>query len=482
LNNMLSAKDIINKTSSGEITVSQIVKNHLTAIDELNPKLNAFVEVFTSESINRAQELDTKLQNKEPLGRLFGLPIAIKDNMLFAGHKASSSSEMLKDYTASYSSTVVARLLAEDAIIIGRTNMDEFAMGSSNETSAFGNVVNPWGENAIPGGSSGGAAVAVAAGMVSVALGSDTGGSIRQPASMCNLVGLKPTYGRVSRYGLMAMASSLDQIGPLAKTVEDCALIMSVIEGKDESDATTIEIDNSFSPALQRANLQNLKIGVPKQYFIDGLDSEVRKTIFSAIDQFKSAGSEIVEVDIPLLEYALPVYYILQPAEASSNLARYDGLRYGTRSDANNLLDSYLETRGDLFGTEVKRRILLGTYILSAGYYDAYYKKALAVRSALHAELEDVYKSVDVLLGPTSPVTAWKIGEKKDDPVAMYLSDIFSVTANIVGLPSISVPAGFANGLPVGMQLMASAGKDVLLLEIAHAFQQINNSHLELPR
>lgn len=478
---MKTAIEIIEQIRKREKSVIEVIDSHLQIIEQKNPELNALIEVYAEEARKRAKELDEQIENGEDIGVLGGLPIAIKDNMLFEGHIISASSKMLAEHKSAYSATVVKRLLEAGAIIIGRTNMDEFAMGSSTETSAFGETRNPWGENRIPGGSSGGSAVVVASGMVPVALGSDTGGSIRQPASMCNIVGLKPTYGRVSRYGLMAMSSSLDQIGPMAHTVEDCALIMSVIEGKDEKDATSLDLDESFAPELSSVDLNGLRVGIPEEYFVDGIDSEVELKIKEAIGDLKKAGAEIVPVSIPLTEYALPIYYILQPAEVSSNLARFDGMRYGTRSETENLLDSYLETRGDLFGGEVKRRILLGTYILSAGYYDAYYKKSLAVRDALHQQMTEVLESVDVIATPVSPTVAWKLGEKMDDPMAMYLSDIFSVSANIVGIPAISVPCGFAHDLPVGLQFMSKHNSDIHLLRVASAYQKLTSAHIKEP-
>ncbi|MDP2631223.1 MAG: Asp-tRNA(Asn)/Glu-tRNA(Gln) amidotransferase subunit GatA, partial [Candidatus Uhrbacteria bacterium] len=406
---------------------------------------------------------------------------AIKDNILVKGHVASAGSKMLENYTATYDATVIQRLKDAGAIIIGRTNMDEFAMGSSTETSFWGNTANPWDVSKVPGGSSGGSAAAVASGMVPVALGSDTGGSIRQPASLCGVTGLKPTYGRVSRSGLMALASSLDQIGVFANTATDAALILEVIEGGDEKDATSLDLPNKTVTELINPSVEGLKIGVPKEFFVPGMDDEVRARVEEAIEVLKSHGAEIVEVSLSLTEYALPTYYIIQPAEASSNLGRFDGIRYGTRAESDKLQESYVHARGEGFGAEVKRRILLGTYILSAGYYDAYYKKAQAVRTAIQNEMNDIFKEVDVILGPTSPTVAWDIGEKFNDPIAMYLADIFTVTANIVGAPGISVPCGFAHNLPVGLQIMGSALDDGKVLQVAAAFQEFTDWHLKIP-
>lgn len=469
--------ELRDKIRNGELTAVQAVKNSLAVIAEKNEKLNAFLEVYEEEALKAAEEIDARIAARETVGELAGVPIAIKDNLLYKGHTASTSSKMLAEYKSAYTATAVQKLIDAGAVIIGRTNMDSFAMGSSTETSDFGNTINPWGENRIPGGSSGGSAVAVAAGMVPAAIGSDTGGSIRQPAAMCGIVGMKPSYGRISRYGLIAMASSLDQIGPMTKTVEDAVLLQEIMQGVDANDATSIEPRAALIPEHISDDMKGLKIGIPKEYFVDGMDEEVRRNTEAAIETLKENGAEIVEVSLPLTEYALPAYYIIQPAEVSSNLGRFDGMRYGTRVKGEGLLDTYFKTRGELFGKEIKRRILLGTFILSAGYYDAYYKKALAVKAALHAEMEKVFKEVDILLSPTTPGTAWEIGEKFNDPIAMYLSDVLTVSANITSVPAISVPSGFADGLPTGLQFIGPFNGDELVYKAAHWYQSLTDHH-----
>ncbi len=417
-----------------------------------------------------AQKIDKMKTDGEELPRLAGVPIAIKDNLCYAGHTMSCGSKMLENYTASYTSTAVQRLIDAGAIIIGRTNMDEFAMGSSTETSFFKKTRNPVNHDKVPGGSSGGSAAAVAAGFVPAALGTDTGGSIRQPASLCGVVGLKPTYGRVSRYGLTAMASSFDQIGPIANTVEDCVLLLEVMEGRDEKDSTSLNLKDTTIVELLKPSIKGMKIGVAKEFFVDGMDAGVKKSVEEAIELLKEQGAEIIDLSLPLVEYALSTYYIIQPAETSSNLGRFDGMRYGTRAQTDSLLESYLKARGEGFGREVKRRIMLGTYILSAGYYDAYYKKALTVKIAIAEELREAFKKVDVLLSPTSPSVAWNIEEKFNDPIAMYLSDIYTIVANIASIPAISVPCGLSNDLPVGLQFMGPYLGDDKVLNAAAAY------------
>ncbi|MEK7459050.1 MAG: Asp-tRNA(Asn)/Glu-tRNA(Gln) amidotransferase subunit GatA [Patescibacteria group bacterium] len=472
-----TAKEIRDAIASGATTAVDVVKNVLDDIRVRDGAIGAFLETFDDDALARAAEIDAMVARGEELPVLAGVPVAIKDNMLYDGHVATSGSKILAEHTAAYSATVVTRLEVAGAIIVGRTNMDEFAMGSSTETSALQATKNPWDTTKIPGGSSGGSCVAVAAGFVPIALGSDTGGSIRQPAAMCGVVGMKPSYGRVSRFGLMAMASSLDQIGPFAHTVDDVVLALSVIEGKDVHDSTSVDIRSS---QFEARSFNGLRVGVPKEFFIDGMDADVRKRVEEAIAVMKENGAEIVDVSLPLTPYALPAYYIIQPAEASSNLGRYDGMRYGTRGKGG-LEESYFDARGKGFGTEVKRRIMLGTFVLSAGYYDAYYKKALAVRTALRAELDDVFTRVDVLVGPTSPNVAWNMGEKFNDPIAMYLADIFTVSANIAGTPGISVPCGMAHDLPVGLQFLAGAMQDDKALAAAAAYQALTDWHTLTP-
>lgn len=481
MSEFLTVKAIREAVAAGTVTAEEIVKNSLAKIDAEDAEIGAFLEVFHTRALEKARAIDGMKARGEQLPRLAGVPVAIKDNMLLAGERVSAGSKMLKDYTAAYTSTVVARLEAAGAIIVGRTNMDEFAMGSSTESSAYQKTHNPWDKERIPGGSSGGSAAAVAAGFVAASLGTDTGGSIRQPAAMCGVVGLKPTYGRVSRYGVIALASSLDQVGPFTHTVEDAMLIMEVIEGRDEHDATSTDLNDKPVAELLNPSLQGLRVGVPKEYFIDGMDPEVRARVMEAIEVFKAGGAEIIDISLPLSSYALPTYYIIQPAEASSNLARFDGMRYGTRAPGT-LEDSYLTARSEGFGLEVKRRIMLGSFILSAGYYDAFYKKSLAVRNALRLEFDQAFKQVDVILSPTAPGTAWKLGEKFDDPIAMYLADIFTTPANIAGLPAISIPCGLANGLPVGLQLQAKSFGEFSLYNAAAAYQSMTKWHAQVPQ
>lgn len=475
-----SAKEIRAAIASGKATAEAVTRDVLANIAQDDGNIGAFLETFDDEAIASAKAIDAMVARGEELPRLAGVPVAIKDNMLMTGHHATACSAILKDHVAVYDATIVARLKAAGAVIVGRTNMDDAAMGSSTETSAWQKTYNPWDTSRIPGGSSGGSAAAVAAGLVPIAFGSDTGGSVRQPAAMCGVVGMKPTYGRVSRYGLIAMCSSFDQIGPFARTVADAALALEVIEGKDERDATSVDLTETTVPELMTPSLAGVRVGVPKEFFIDGMDDDVRASVLAAIEVLREGGARIVDISIPLLEAALAAYYVIQPAEASSNVGRYDGMRYGTRAPGA-LEESYFTARGEGFGREVKRRILLGTFVLSAGYYDAYYKKALAVRAALQTQMDAAFGLVDVLVGPTSPVVAWKMGEKFDDPIAMYLADIFTVASNVVGTPAISVPCGFAHGLPVGLQVQGRAFDDGKVLSVAAAFEAATGWHKMKP-
>ena len=465
-----TVRAIRDAVNSGSVTALSMVEESLRRIDEKDGDIGAFLEVFRDSAIVSAREIDARIAAGETNLPLAGVPIALKDNMLVMGHIASAGSKMLQTYRASYTATVVNRLQAAGAIIVGRTNMDEFAMGSSTETSAFQETKNPRDITKVPGGSSGGSAAAVAAGMVPASLGSDTGGSIRQPAALCGIVGMKPTYGRVSRYGIVALASSLDQIGPFATTVEDVAIVLSVIEGKDLHDATSVVLDQMITIPDATKSMKGVRVGVPKEYFVDGMDEDVASLVRSAIEKMKEAGAEIVDISLPLSPYALAAYYIIQPAEASSNLSRFDGMRYGERGEGA-IEESYRAARGAGFGAETKRRIILGTFILSAGYYDAYYKKAIAVRTALKMEFDAAFQHVDVIVGPTSPVVAWDLGAKVDDPIAMYLADVFTVSANILGIPGISVPCGTAHGLPVGLQILGKNFDDNKVLQVAVAFE-----------
>lgn len=457
---------------SGKADCVSIVNETLKSISA-KKQLNVFLEVFEKSALEQAKHIDTKIKNKTA-GKLAGVVVALKDNICYKGHKVSASSKILEGFESLYSATVVERLLAEDAIIIGRTNCDEFAMGSSNENSAFGKVLNPLNEKYVPGGSSGGAAASVAAGLAHVALGSDTGGSIRQPASFCGVVGFKPTYGRVSRWGLIAYASSFDQIGPITKTVEDAALVMEVIAGSDEYDSTASQkpvpayvtkADNSSTSSLTKYKIAYLKDCIEA----NGLDPEVKKAVLNKLEEFKKQGHTVEAVDFPYLDFLVPVYYVLTTAEASSNLSRFDGVHYGYRTkNATDLESTYKKSRSEGFGKEVKRRIMLGTFVLSAGYYDAYYAKGQKVRKLLQQKTFDILKQYDFIVTPSTPGTAFEFGKNSADPIKMYLEDIFTVQANIAGVPAISVPCGkHSNGLPMGIQLMANYFEEGKLFELA---------------
>jgi len=456
---------------SGETTARQTIEKALDSAEKLNDALNAFLQIAREEAVKRATEIDQSPGTAKL--SLAGVPIAIKDNICVTGMQASCGSRILGPYQPPYNATVIERLLATGATVIGKTNCDEFAMGSSNENSAFGPVKNPWDMSRVPGGSSGGSAAAVAAGIVPVALGSDTGGSVRQPAALCGVVGLKPTYGRVSRYGLVAFGSSLDQVGVLATNASDVALVLQVIAGRDPHDATTADVPVPDYPAILDRDVKGMRLGVSEALLGKGVDAEVRKAIEDAINAYKDLGAEIVDVDLPHAQYAIAVYYIIATAEASSNLARFDGVRYGFRAeDAPALRDMYRKTRDEGFGPEVKRRIMLGTYVLSAGYYDAYYLKAQKVRTLLQQDFATAFERCDAILTPTTPTPAFKFGEKVDDPLAMYLNDIYTVTANLAGVPGISVPCGLsAEGLPIGLQLLGPHWSEANLLSLAHAYQ-----------
>jgi aspartyl-tRNA(Asn)/glutamyl-tRNA(Gln) amidotransferase subunit A len=458
------------RVSRGEMPARAGVEAAVNAAEKLNDELNAFLEIDRAGALKRADEID-----KSGAGRsLNGTPIAIKDNICVRGMQTSCGSRILGPYKPPYNATAINRLLDAGAVIIGKTNCDEFAMGSSNENSAFGPVKNPWDTSRVPGGSSGGSAAAVAAGIVPVALGSDTGGSVRQPASLCGVIGVKPTYGRVSRYGLVAFGSSLDQIGVFAQTATDAATVLQVIAGRDPHDATTAEVPVPDYIGETEKNVAGLRIGVSRTLLGEGLDAEVRAAIEKAIDGYRALGAEIVDVELPHAKYAIAVYYIIATAEASSNLARYDGERYGFRAEeAPALREMYRKTRDEGFGPEVKRRIMLGTYVLSAGYYDAYYLKAQQVRTLIKNDFATAFAKCDAVLTPTSPSPAFRFGEKVDDPLAMYLNDIYTVTANLAGIPGISVPCGLsAEGLPIGLQLLGPYWSEGLLFRLAHAYQQ----------
>ncbi len=478
--NELSIKLAYEKLRAGEISSYELTKSCLDRIENIDHKLNAFLAVFRDDALKQAKEIDEKISKNEDLNYLAGIPVAIKDVILMKGKKNTCGSKILENYVASYDATVIKKLKEAGAIIIGKTNCDEFAMGSSTENSAFGSVKNPYDLERVPGGSSGGSAAAVASDQCIYALGSDTGGSIRQPAAYCNIVGLKPTYGRVSRYGLSAMASSLDQIGPFTKTAEDAAWVFSVLAGTDENDSTCMteaapEFFNNIYPGVK-----GRKIGIIKQGFGEGINENVKKQILKEMEKFEKLGAKVSEVEIPHLEYSLPVYYIIMPSEVSSNLARFDGIRYGfsqvkhAPQDVKDLLDVYMKSRAKGMGDEVKRRIMIGTYALSSGYYDAYYKKAQKVRTIIINDFKKAFEKYDVLITPTAPDIAFKLGEKINDPLSMYLSDIMTVSANVAGLPAISIPSGFVNGMPIGMQIFGNYFDEKKLFETAISYELYN--------
>ncbi len=452
----------------GDFTSVELTKAFLDKIKEKDKEIKAYITITEELALKQAAKADNMIKNKE-IYQLTGIPCAIKDNILIKDVKCTAGSKFLEDYVATYNATVIEKLEEMGAVFLGKTNLDEFAMGSSCENSAFFPTHNPHDLERVPGGSSGGSAAAVAANLCVYALGSDTGGSIRQPASFCGIAGLKPTYGTVSRYGLIAYASSLDQIGALAKNVNDAKIVFNTIKGSDPMDSTSIN-------AEKESDLKKLRIGIPKEYFAKGLDKEVEAAIKKAIDTYKELGAEIVEISLPMSEYALACYYIIAPAEASANLARFDGLRYGKTikdEEAEKLIDIYLKNRTNGFGKEVKKRIMLGTYTLSSGYYDAYYKRALKARTLIRADFEKAFERVDVILGPTSPCLPFKIGEKSDDPISMYLSDIYTVSVNLAGLPAISIPCGKSeSGLPIGMHLIGAPFEEEKLLSIASLFEK----------
>ena len=479
----LTAHELLKKTEKKEISSEDIVKSVYNRISQVEDKLHSFVTLTEKEALLQARKIDENFKKGQSRGLLAGIPVAIKDNMCIKNVKTTCSSHILENFISPYEATVVKRLRDQGAVFIGKTNMDEFAMGSSTENSYFGVTRNPWDLDYIPGGSSGGSATAVASDETILAIGSDTGGSIRQPAACCGVVGLKPTYGRVSRYGLVAFASSLDQIGPFGKDVEDVTLLMNVISGYDENDSTSVNLDvPDFTKSLIE-NVKGVKIGIPGEYFVAGLDGEVKRAVKEAIELLKSLGAKILEISLPHTEYGVAVYYLIAPSEASANLARYDGVRYGYRSpETENLLEEYEKTRGEGFGAEVKRRIMLGTYALSSGYYDAYYLKAQKVRTLIKKDFDEAFQKVDAIVTPTAPTAAFKIGEKIDDPLQMYLSDIFTISANLAGIPGISLPCGFSKkGLPIGLQLLAKPFAEEVLLRIAYTYEKNTEWHKRKP-
>jgi aspartyl-tRNA(Asn)/glutamyl-tRNA(Gln) amidotransferase subunit A len=462
---------------SGAITAVQLFEMASARVDEVDPQVHAYLARTTELGRLQAEAADATLRDDpEGAGPLCGIPVALKDVLCLDGVEATAGSRILQGFRPPYTATAVERLLVAGAVVVGKTNCDEFAMGSSNENSAFSPVRNPWSLDRVPGGSSGGSAAAVAAGTVAFSLGSDTGGSIRQPAALTGVVGFKPTYGRVSRYGLIAFASSLDQIGPFTHTVEDAAAVYSVMAGHDPRDSTTVEAPVGDVTAELRRGVDGLRLGVPVEYFGAGLDPAVRDAVVTAIDALRGQGAIVEEVSLPSTEVALSTYYIVAPAECSSNLARFDGVRFGLREERDSVLQMYLRTRDQGFGPEVKRRIMLGTYALSSGYYDAYYRKAQRVRTVIAREFARVFESVDALVCPTSPVAAFKLGDRSD-PLSMYLCDAFTIPTSMAGLPGVSVPCGFAGGLPVGLQVIAPYLEDARALRVAAAFQSITDWH-----
>ena len=471
----MNIREIQQAISSKKITVTERVEQALEIIEQ-NRHLNAFTQVFAAQAREQAAKLEEQISKGEQPGPLTGVIMAIKDNINIAGERTTCASKILESFVSPFDATVIRRLRQAGVIFIGKTNMDEFAMGSSSENSYFGAVKNPVNPEYVAGGSSGGSAVAVAIGACDAALGSETGGSIRQPASFTGLVGIKPTYGRVSRFGLVAYASSLDQIGVFARTAEDVAAVLQVMAGLDAHDSTSADVEVPDYRRFFDQSVKNFKIGLPRQYFAQGLDPEIRETILNITQQLAQQGASVEEFDLPLTRYAIATYYIIATAEASSNLARYDGVRYGYRApDAEDLQEMFAKTRSQGFGQEVKRRILLGTYVLSAGYYDAYYKKAMQVRRLIQDELNKAFEKYDLIITPTTPTTAFKLGEKIDDPLTMYLMDIYTVTANLAGICAINLPAGkHSNGLPFGLQAMAPAFKEERLFQLGANIEKLN--------
>jgi aspartyl-tRNA(Asn)/glutamyl-tRNA(Gln) amidotransferase subunit A len=493
-----TATELVRQLAEGEITSAALTQTYLDRIERLDGRVKAFLRVDPSAALAQAEEIDRRRKAGKPLGPLAGLPVAVKDVLCTQGEPTTCASRMLEHFRPPYDATAVAKLKAADAVLIGRTNMDEFAMGGSNENSAFFPTHNPWDLSRIPGGSSGGSAAAVAARMAPLALGTDTGGSIRCPAGLCGISGLKPTYGRVSRYGLVAFASSLDQIGPMGQTAEDCALLLEVLAGHDPNDSTSIDLPVPRYTETVRRPLDGLRLGLVREHFGEGLDAEVDRAVREAVRVYESLGASVKELSLPHSRYAVATYYIIAPCEASSNLARYDGVHYGYRSSVsplrglgtsvpsmpsdNALIEMYRRSRSEGFGAEVKRRIMLGTYALSAGYYDAYYKKALKVRRLIRQDFDRAFEEVDLIIGPVTPTPAFKIGERVDDPLAMYLFDLYTVSTNLAGIAAMSIPCGLSSaGLPIGLHLQSPPFQEERLLRGAAMFQQATDWHTKEP-
>jgi aspartyl-tRNA(Asn)/glutamyl-tRNA(Gln) amidotransferase subunit A len=479
----LTLSELSAKLQAGELTSRETTEAYLERIAAKDEKINTYLTLCKEEALKAADAADARLKAGTDVTPLTGVPIALKDIFCTDGVRTTCASLILENFVPPYDATVVKKLKDAGMVMLGKLNMDEFAMGSSNENSAYGAALNPWDTERVPGGSSGGSASAVAAALCAASVGTDTGGSIRQPAALCGVVGMKPTYGRVSRYGMIAFASSLDQAGPLTRSVRDAALILQVIAGHDPLDSTSIDAPVPDYTKNLEDSVKGLRIGIPKQYFVKGLDKEVEASIKEAIEVYKKAGAEIVEVSLPHTEYAVGVYYIVATAEASSNLARFDGVKYGLRVDeGTGLLDMYKATRDKGFGAEVKRRIMLGTYALSSGYYDAYYMKASQVRTLIRQDFDEAFKDCAIILTPTTPTAAFKKDEKTDDPLTMYLSDIFTISCNLAGIPGISLPCGMtSNGLPIGLQLLAPSMEEARLLQTAYAFEAATDWHTKKP-
>lgn len=486
-----SLKKLSQMLATKELSSVEMTQVFLDRIKQYNPALNAYITINDDVSLAQAKEADARIANGSA-AVLTGIPFAQKDIFCAKGWKTTCGSKMLDNFIAPYDAHVITQFNGVGAVNLGKANMDEFAMGSSNETSYFGSVKNPWDLSRVPGGSSGGSAAAVSARLCAAATGTDTGGSIRQPAALCGFTGLKPTYGLVSRYGMIAFASSLDQAGPMAKSAEDCALMLNVMAGFDERDSTSLNHPKEdYTRGLESVEgelpLAGLKVGLPKEYFAEGLDAGVAKVIDEAITQYKKLGAEFVDISLPNAGLSIPVYYVLAPAEASSNLSRYDGVRYGHRTaEYDDLMDMYMKSRAEGFGDEVKRRILIGTYVLSAGYYDAYYLKAQQIRRLIAQDFTEAFKQCDIIMGPTVPSTAFKTGEKTDDPVSMYLQDIYTIATNLAGLPGMSIPAGFSASddgkqLPVGLQIIGNYFDEARMLNVGHAYQQVTDWHQAMP-
>ena len=473
----LTLKELSEGLKQKKFSSLELTKFFLNRLDLHNSSINAFITIDKDKSLAMAKRADEIIKEGNQ-DYLTGIPIAQKDIFCAEGWKTTCGSKMLDNFIAPYDSTVISKFNAAGAVNLGKTNMDEFAMGSSNETSYYGNVKNPWDIKTVPGGSSGGSAAAVAGMLAPAATATDTGGSIRQPASLCGLTGLKPTYGLVSRYGMIAFASSLDQAGPMCHTAEDCAAMMNVMSGHDPKDSTSIQREKENYLTGINNSIKGLKIGVPKEFFSEGLDPEVEKIIEQGISEYKKLGAEIVEISLPNNHLSIPVYYVIAPAEASSNLSRYDGVRYGYRTkEYDDLMDMYCKTREEGFGDEVKRRIMIGTYVLSAGYYDAYYLKAQKIRRLISEDFKKAFEKCDVILGPSAPSVAFPIGDKKEDPLKMYMQDVYTISTNLAGLPGLSMPGGLMNNLPVGIQLIGNYFSEAKLLNIAHIFQTNTNWH-----